>query len=305
MNNGEPEIWIAHSEADRPAARLLSEGLDRQLISVLNNYVDYRLRSGEDERDVVTESILRADYVIVLLSAQSVADDLIAQIKRARSLQKQSCVVIGSDSASSAPLVSSADLAELISGLPHIYLAAKRTFVDLIDLIKKPTHADRQSASAKPAQRPKHYAVFISKKSQDYPFAKRVYNYLLANGIQAFLSEESLPELGSAEYMKAIDEALEHAIHLVVVGSKPEYLLSGWVEAEWRVFINEKRSGQKAGNVVTMVAGDLLPAKLPMSLRYYEVVPLTDDGLERLLYFVATERDQTGSANNRMESDGK
>jgi hypothetical protein len=70
------------------------------------------------------------------------------------------------------------------------------------------------------------------------------------------------------------------------VGSKADNLLSGWVEAEWRVSINEKRSGRKQGNVVTVLCHGLTPDLLPMSLRYYEAVPLTEEGLARLAQYV-------------------
>jgi hypothetical protein len=130
------------------------------------------------------------------------------------------------------------------------------------------------------------FDVFISKKSEDFPLAKEVFEFLCSRELRVFLSEESLPQMGSADYMKAIDSALEQAKHLVVVGSRVENLLAGWVEAEWRVFVNEKRSGRKTGNVVTVVSGGLTPERLPMSLRYYEVVTLTRDGLDRLARYV-------------------
>jgi hypothetical protein len=97
----------------------------------------------------------------------------------------------------------------------------------------------------------------------------------------------SLPKLGNAEYMKAIDEALESSRHMIVLGTSAEHLRSGWVEAEWRVFLNEKRSGRKSGNVVTVITDGMKIAEVPMSLRYYEVVPYKDAFGQRLLDFVA------------------
>lgn len=101
-------------------------------------------------------------------------------------------------------------------------------------------------------------------------------------GIPAFLAEISLPQLGSCDYMKEIDKALEAAKHMVVVGTSLENVMSGWVEAEWRLFINEKRSGRKSGNIVTVINGGLTAAQLPMSLRYFEVLDLKTDNLERI-----------------------
>jgi hypothetical protein len=51
--------------------------------------------------------------------------------------------------------------------------------------------------------------------------------------------------------------------------------MSSWVEAEWRVFINEKRAGRKAGNLVTIAVGISDIGTLPISLRYYQVIPYT------------------------------
>jgi len=115
--------------------------------------------------------------------------------------------------------------------------------------------------------------VFLSHKSQDYPYAKAICDLLTSRALVVFLSEVSLPALGSADYMKAIDEALDRSRHMVLVASCLEYVESSWVEAEWRVFLNEKRSGRKVGNFVTVVVGDLTPQQLPISLRYYEVIP--------------------------------
>jgi hypothetical protein len=130
------------------------------------------------------------------------------------------------------------------------------------------------------------YDVFISHSSRDSALARRLYDFVANNGKRAFLSEVSLPALGNADYMKAIDSALEHSKHLVLVGSSIENLTSGWVEAEWRVFINEMRSGRKKGNFVTLVSPTLQPSSLPLSLRYYEVIPMSEDYLPRVLQYV-------------------
>lgn len=71
-----------------------------------------------------------------------------------------------------------------------------------------------------------------------------------------------------------------------MVGSSVENILSGWVEAEWRVFINEKRSGRKLGNILTIIPGTLHPQHLPMSLRYYEVFQLENALSSRLLEYL-------------------
>jgi hypothetical protein len=128
--------------------------------------------------------------------------------------------------------------------------------------------------------------VFISAKSEDYSLAARVHEFLESRGVPAFFSYASLPSLGSSDYRKKIDQALDQADHLIVVTSSTKNATSSWVEAEWGFFINEKRSDRKPGNLITVIAGGMRPQDLPPSLRSYEVVPLTEEGLERAWHFV-------------------
>jgi hypothetical protein len=128
--------------------------------------------------------------------------------------------------------------------------------------------------------------VFISVKSEDFPYAQQVYDFLSGQGIDVFFCRESLQTLGRSDYRHEIDQALEETDHMVVVTSRPENVRSEWVEAEWGIFINEKRSGRKKGNLVTMTAGTMQPSDLPPSLRYYEVIPFNDSGMQLLLKYM-------------------
>jgi hypothetical protein len=128
--------------------------------------------------------------------------------------------------------------------------------------------------------------VFISVKSEDFPYAQQVYDFLTGQGIDVFFCRESLQTLGRSDYRHEIDHALEETDHMVVVTSRPENVRSEWVEAEWGIFINEKRSGRKKGNLVTMTAGTMQPSDLPPSLRYYEVIPFNDSGMQLLLKYM-------------------
>jgi hypothetical protein len=92
------------------------------------------------------------------------------------------------------------------------------------------------------------FDVFLSHSSKDSLRAKELADALTAAGKRIFFSPDSLPELGSTDYMKVIDEALEGSRHFILFGTKKENILSSWVEAEWRLFINEMRSGRKSGN---------------------------------------------------------
>jgi TIR domain len=128
--------------------------------------------------------------------------------------------------------------------------------------------------------------VFISAKSADFQYAIQVYRYLAGLGVRTFFSRESLPELGNSDYRKEIDKKLDEVQHMVVVVSSVENAESPWVEAEWGFFINEKRSGRKKGNLITVTVGSLQPAELPASLRYHEVIPFGPDAFEKIARYV-------------------
>jgi hypothetical protein len=128
--------------------------------------------------------------------------------------------------------------------------------------------------------------VFIAAKSADYRAAEEVCRFLETHGVRAFFSQESLPRLGDSDYRMRIDDAIDAADHMLVVASKPEHVTAPWVMAEWGLFINEKRSGRKTGNLITVLVGDLTVAQLPASLRYYQAIRLGPGALEEILAYV-------------------
>jgi len=125
--------------------------------------------------------------------------------------------------------------------------------------------------------------VFISFKSEDESHARVVYEELRAAGRRVFFSRESLPLLGSDEYHKQIDLAIEQAAHMVVVTSSPAHVASKWVEYEWRLFLGELLARRKTGNLITLLAGDMRIDDLPISLRNREVARLGPGGLATLI----------------------
>lgn len=116
--------------------------------------------------------------------------------------------------------------------------------------------------------------VFISHKSEDFLKAKRVYDFLVSSGISTFLSEMSLPALSNADYSAEIDNALERAKNIIVIATSKENVLSGWVQYEWSAFANEKRSGRKTGNIITLIDDNMPLSDLPILLRQFEVIPM-------------------------------
>lgn len=130
------------------------------------------------------------------------------------------------------------------------------------------------------------FDVFISAKHEDYNFATEVYEYLVKHEYTVFFSKVSILSAGISDYRKCIDEALDNSTHMIVVTSSKENVTSPWVEAEWGLFVNEKRSGRKKGNIISLICKDMTIEKLPPSLRYYKVLKMKDvdiDYISKLL----------------------
>lgn len=120
------------------------------------------------------------------------------------------------------------------------------------------------------------FDVFVSHKSEDYKLAKTVYDTLSSAGYRVFLSEIVLPAVANADYVAEICKALDNSRHLVVIADSYAKISSGWVNYEWSSFLNEKLSGRKDGNIVTLVTQNMRPQDLPFSLRQFEVVGIHD-----------------------------
>lgn len=131
------------------------------------------------------------------------------------------------------------------------------------------------------------YDVFLSFKSEDEALARKVYDYLTQSGKEVFFSRETLLQRGDSEYERVIYDALDHAKHMVLVTSNPDYLKTEWVMEEWRAFNNELREGRKTGNLVLVMADDVVGDKgrLPGQLRQKEIIK-TSEFRSRLLSYL-------------------
>ncbi|MCH5229089.1 MAG: toll/interleukin-1 receptor domain-containing protein [Muribaculaceae bacterium] len=119
------------------------------------------------------------------------------------------------------------------------------------------------------------YDVFISCKSEDYREAETIYNFLTAQGVKVFFAPVTLSLKGNAAYREEIDEAIDRVKNMIVYASEVEYVLSQWVKHEWDLFLNEKWSGRKDGNLITVLKG-LKAAQLPISLRNLQSFDFAD-----------------------------
>ncbi len=119
------------------------------------------------------------------------------------------------------------------------------------------------------------YDIFISSKSEDYKLARNVYTFLVKLGYRVFLADAELRKKGNSEYGKVIDIALESSRHFILVASNSDFIVSPYVESEWRIFIEEIRAGRKKGNLLTILK-DVDISTLPISLRRYQSFPYSD-----------------------------
>ena len=86
----------------------------------------------------------------------------------------------------------------------------------------------------------------------------------------------SLPAISNADYSAEIDKALDSAKNIIVIATNKENVLSGWVQYEWTTFANEKRSGIKDGNIITLIDKNMPITELPILLRQFEVIAIDD-----------------------------
>jgi len=126
---------------------------------------------------------------------------------------------------------------------------------------------DGTSAPWPPAPRrdqSQQFDVFLSFNSECRDLAREVFDVLRRKGRRVFFSDETLHQ---ADFGRAIDDALETAKALVVVGSQAEHFKRRWVEYEWRTFHQDILNYHKPENtpvvIVTQEADrDSLPRPL-------------------------------------------
>lgn len=131
--------------------------------------------------------------------------------------------------------------------------------------------------------------VFISRKSADASLAKELYHFLITKGLTVFDSDETLPKMGNTDYLEAIDNALVSCRHMIVVGSSVENITSRWVKKEWSSFVNEKMSGRKNGNLLSVITSNLTIDNLPLSLRNNQVITFDNANFDRIAAYVGKD----------------
>lgn len=114
------------------------------------------------------------------------------------------------------------------------------------------------------------YDVFISCKSEDYELAEEIYYFLKTKGINVFFAPK---ELRDPNYTNELFNALQQSSILIVYVSRPEFLLSPWLECGWTTFLNEILSGRKQGRILTIIGDNMTISDLPFALRRVQSIP--------------------------------
>ena len=137
------------------------------------------------------------------------------------------------------------------------------------------------------------YEVFLSfknldeygKKTIDAKMAEELYTELTRQGINTFFSNASLEKMGVAQYKQAIDQALDEAKILVVIGTSIENLNSNWVRYEWDGFYSDILSGQKKGEMFSYI--DCMENKdLPRTLRQLQSFCKNSSEIGTIIMFI-------------------
>ena len=137
------------------------------------------------------------------------------------------------------------------------------------------------------------FDVFLSFKNhtdngshtKDREMAQELYDELTHSGISVFFSEETLGELGVAQYKTAIDSALDWARVLVAVGTSADNLSSNWVRYEWDSFFSDILSEGKDAKLFSYIDG-MTTGELPRTLRQNQVFEARDFNVKDIAEYI-------------------
>ncbi len=138
--------------------------------------------------------------------------------------------------------------------------------------------------------------------TRDGQLARTVCEYLTGQGLSVFISSDSLEQLGVAEYTKAIDDGLDAARVVVVVGTSRQNLESPWVRYQWNSFFYDTICGVKpAGRLFGYIEG-ITAQELPRALRQNPILTHSEAALNSLCNFVCKALGVAPGAESHADS---
>lgn len=111
------------------------------------------------------------------------------------------------------------------------------------------------------------YDIFISFASEDKRYAQRIYEYLARKSNKRIFFSDAILQDGN--FSRQIDQALESAELLILVGTSTNKILKPFVEFEWRTFHLLSLTERKKRNLIPVMIG-VDPQEMPLLLRLYQ-----------------------------------
>ena len=87
--------------------------------------------------------------------------------------------------------------------------------------------------------------TYEGKNTIDSKIAQQVHDRLKSMNYEVFMSNDSLRMQGASNYKKAIDQALDEAQCIIVIGSRKGFFEHEWVRYEWDTYLGEVLAGRK------------------------------------------------------------
>jgi len=127
---------------------------------------------------------------------------------------------------------------------------------------------------------PLHQSVqaFLSCASEDIKVAAQVHNYLEN---QMKISTFFYPYKRHPSFLTAINDALDSAHDMIVVGSNLENITKPWVEYEWMNFFKDIKSKRKENALlIPFISESVGPMDLPRPLREYDPIRFKENDIK-------------------------
>lgn len=122
------------------------------------------------------------------------------------------------------------------------------------------------------------FDIFISFKNtddnghltEDSKIAEMVYKEFCSRKLPAFYSNITLLKLGESVYKRSIDNALDSAKILILIGTDLKHIQSRWIKYEWESFHTDILNGIKRDGEIITYTQNINAHSLPRPLRSYQ-----------------------------------
>jgi len=128
------------------------------------------------------------------------------------------------------------------------------------------------------------YDVFLSHNRKQKQWVKKLYHYLVSQGLNVFFDEESIPP--GANIVSTIEEAVKNSRYVVLILSQTS-IQSNWVAMEIQYAVHTDPSAKK-GTLVPIIIEKIDFSSLRLSIQTLNCIDLTTNGTreEKLKYFL-------------------